>query len=159
MFKFLLLIFLLGNTESFVHKFRFSTSATKILKIHDNDNLNDLSSSMSLYSVPKSLKIMTTTIIASSLLFSASNIAYADLGDDDNTSTTPISVTNGPKPITVKTKSTKDTSSSVSSSTTGGGERDYQASLLKEKNKANAMKSKTKEEKRRDLCEALGRGC
>lgn len=168
MFSILIIIFLLVSTESFVHKLRFSTSTTKIFKNNNiNDNINDLGYDMTLNSKQKPLKIIMSSIIASSLLFSVSNIAYADLGDDDITSTTPISVTNGngPKPITVKTRtiSTKDSSSSsssLSSSSSGSGsERDYQASLVKEKNKASAIKSKTKEEKRRDLCEALGRGC
>jgi hypothetical protein len=41
---------------------------------------------------------------------------------------------------------------------TEDGEK-YKASLAKEKAKSDAIAKKTKEERRKDLCESLGRGC
>ena len=46
----------------------------------------------------------------------------------------------------------------VSEESTADGDR-YKASLAKEKAKVNAISSKSKAQRARDLCESLGRGC
>ena len=57
-----------------------------------------------------------------------------------------------PKPI-------GSTSVSVTTGTkVNDGDR-YKADLAKEKKKMNEIKSKSKKERNKDLCEVLGRGC
>jgi len=57
----------------------------------------------------------------------------------------------------VEATSSTDSFEGASTSSTDG-ER-YKASLAKERAKADAISKKSKAEKRRDLCEELGRGC
>lgn len=44
-------------------------------------------------------------------------------------------------------------------SSSGGGKKSYADNLREEREKERSLKSKTKQEKREDLCELLGRGC
>lgn len=57
-----------------------------------------------------------------------------------------------------KLKSVEAVNIDTSASTAADGDK-YKASLAKERAKADALSKKSKADRRRDLCEELGRGC
>ena len=96
-------------------------------------------------------------IVTSSLLTPL--VVNAELGDESIT--TAPSVVNAPKAIGVRTIESKNIAPTNTNTNDllQEGDKSYKSSLEKEMNKAKVQSKKTKEEKRRDLCEALGRGC